>query len=63
LPLLDPLPDLYAQPDLTGSGLGMDWLINGLGENKEMPREGDVVIKGRVLRYGRRRCGVTFATA
>jgi hypothetical protein len=44
-PLPDPLPDLYAQPDLTGSGIGMDWLIAGLGENKEMPREGDVVIK------------------
>jgi hypothetical protein len=44
-PLLDPLPDLYAQPDLTGSGLGMDWLVNGLGENKEVPRAGDVVIK------------------
>jgi hypothetical protein len=45
VPLLDPLPDLHAQPDLTGSGLGMDWLINAMGENKEVPREGDVIVQ------------------
>jgi hypothetical protein len=42
---VDPLPDLHAQPDLTGSGLDMQWWIDAMGENKEMPRAGDVVIE------------------
>jgi hypothetical protein len=44
-PLLDPLPDLRAQPDLTGSGLDMQWMIDAMGENKEVPREGDVIVR------------------
>jgi hypothetical protein len=41
---INPLPDLRAQPDMTGAALGMDWLVAALGENKEMPRAGDVII-------------------
>jgi hypothetical protein len=38
-------PDLYAQTDLTNHRLDMDWWIAALGENKKMPRVGDVIIK------------------
>lgn len=43
--LVAPLPDLRAERDMTGNTLGMDYLIAAMGENKEVPSVGDVVIE------------------
>jgi hypothetical protein len=39
------LPELFAQEDLTGFGLTMDYLVAGLGINTEAPAIGDVIIR------------------
>lgn len=44
-PPIEPDPSLGALPDMTGYGLGMDYLISAMGENKEVPRVGDVVVE------------------
>lgn len=40
-----PLPDLHAVPDQTGAGLTIDWWVAAMGENKEVPGVGDVIIQ------------------
>ena len=42
---VDPEPDPFAQPDQTDAAYTMDHLINAMGENRAVPREGDVVIR------------------
>ena len=43
--VVSPQPDLDAVPNMANHGVGMEYLIAGLGENKEVPCVGDVVIK------------------
>lgn len=45
LNMLAPEPALDVVPDQTGNRLGMDWWIASMGENKEIPRVGDLVIQ------------------
>lgn len=46
VPHIPLLPKLDALPDMTRAGVTMDYLICGIsGENKEVPRVGDVVVK------------------
>lgn len=42
---VDPEPDPFAEPDQTGAGYTMDTLIIAMGENRAVPRPGDVVIR------------------
>lgn len=38
-----PEPDLYAVPDTTNSGWGMDHILDTLYHNKQLPNKGDVI--------------------